>query len=315
MGNRMSHRNPRKLFFALALATIAALGAPAWAGDTPGDREEAMRLRVLGEAAMDRGDLAEALDLLQLAYRVYPSPNSRYNIGVALDRLGRSGEAVEAFEDFLARVPNAPEEVRRVAEKRAAELATQIGRLTIVASPSDSRVTVDGRLLAVERRRDLPLMPGKHEIVAERTGYLSLIEHVSIAAGEARSAALTLAELPTVASPPSQDPAPHPDAATNPQRPRLRAASIAVGSLGLALLGAGTAFAALTAQANQDLNSPQPNSQFDFALAGRARTYEALEQSFLVVGSVALVGGIVGFVLTRREPRRARAAATAPVPL
>jgi hypothetical protein len=174
----------------MALASGAV--APAWANAPPENREQAKRLRNAGADAMDRGDFPEALELFRQAFRLYPSPNSRYNVGVALDRLGRSSDAVEAFEGFLAEASNAPKDAREFAQHRVKELLPRIGRLTFVVSPTEAVVAFDGQPISLPRARDLPVMPGEHEVTAELKGYMPSIVRIAIGAGDVRRVDVTL---------------------------------------------------------------------------------------------------------------------------
>src|SRR5260370_42257362 len=88
------HPVQRMVLWMVAVALASAAVAPAWADETAENREQAKRLRDAGAEAMEHGDFVAALELFHQAFRLYPSPNSRYNVGVALHRLGRSGEGV-----------------------------------------------------------------------------------------------------------------------------------------------------------------------------------------------------------------------------
>jgi hypothetical protein len=202
-GRRRPHTNTISLA-TLLISTI--LFSQAWASDPPGDRQEAKRLRDAGAAAMDRGDVAEALVQFRAAYRVYPSLNSLYNIGVALDRLGRASEAVDAFEQFVAEAPEARSDARDFAAARLDELSPEVGRLTFSAAPADVAIAVDGQSLRLPRTRPLPVMPGEHEVTAERSGYVPLIVRVAVAATETVDVGLKLqpeAPAPSNAAPSS----------------------------------------------------------------------------------------------------------------
>jgi hypothetical protein len=210
----------------MVAATLASAAvAPAWADETAENREQAWRLRDAGAGAMAQGDFAAALELFHQAFRLYPSPNARYNVGVALDRLGRSGEAVEAFEAFLAESPNAPNEAREFAQQRLKELVPRISRLTFAVSPPEAAVALDGLPLSLPRARELPVMPGVHEVTAELTGYVSTSARIVVTAGEQRR--IDVALQPIVVTEPILPPAAVPsrppiiaNATTPPERKR-----------------------------------------------------------------------------------------------
>src|SRR5215471_18117151 len=80
------------------------------------DWQEAKRLRDRGAEAVARGDFAEAFSDFSRAYNLHPTPNLRYNVAVALDKLGRAAEAIDAFEDFLGLAPHGPADARAFAD-------------------------------------------------------------------------------------------------------------------------------------------------------------------------------------------------------
>jgi tetratricopeptide (TPR) repeat protein len=84
----------------VVLILALLLGGPARA-DPDGDRALARRRYDEGLAAVDRGDLEEALAAFQEAYRLRPHPLVLYNVGQAYAALGRPREAVEALERYL----------------------------------------------------------------------------------------------------------------------------------------------------------------------------------------------------------------------
>jgi hypothetical protein len=187
------------------------------------DRVEAGRLCEQGAAAMARGDFSAALESFQHANEMYPSANTRYNVGVALFRLGRLAAAVDAFEEFLDAAPNAREDARAYASARLLDLAQQVAHLEIVVSPPESFLSLDGQRLGRVRASGVPVLPGEHKIEAEKPGYESIAERVDVTAGEQRRIALVLrsshpvamsapvmAIPPLVQSPPRHSPAPAP---------------------------------------------------------------------------------------------------------
>jgi tetratricopeptide (TPR) repeat protein len=158
------------------------------------EHQRAKQLRDLGAEAIERKDFATALDAFGRAYALFPSPNLRFNMGVALDQLGRSAEAIEAFEDFLAATSDVPAEGGEYAGTRIAALSPRVARVDIIAPPS-ARVTVDGIAIALPRTRPLPAMPGQREISASRVGYVTASQRVRLVAGERRRVELTLEPL------------------------------------------------------------------------------------------------------------------------
>jgi hypothetical protein len=94
---------------AATLVTWAALCCVASAqpsADESRDRE-ARSLFEAGRTAFEQGRYENAFDYFQRAYELSPRPAFLYNIGSAADRLRRDEEALEAFEEYLRRAPEA----------------------------------------------------------------------------------------------------------------------------------------------------------------------------------------------------------------
>jgi tetratricopeptide repeat protein/PEGA domain-containing protein len=294
------------LLIATAVPTVYA---DEMAGDS--NRVEAKRLRDTGAEAIDRGDFAAALDSFSRALELFPSPNLRYNLGVALDGLGRWSEAAEEFEEFLAAAPNAPAAARDFAAAKLRERDPFIGRLAIDVSPPGADVAVDGKRFVAPRARPLPVMPGVFVVTARMAGYEPLTRQVKVVAGERVRVELSLRPSPTVgvaapasASPPWRDEA---DARERRAGRRLRTTGLGLGGGGLALVAAGAVFAGLTASIDDRVNHPAPGSAFDDTLVARGRSFQAAEQALLVIGVSGITAGTVLFVVGQHRLRRSAA--------
>src|SRR5438105_1944763 len=141
------------------LAWLALVARPAAADPVA----EAKRLKDVAAEAFLRGDYAAALESFQSAYRIHPTPNLRYDVAVALSKMGRYDEAVEAFEDFLASAPDAPADARAYAQRQLRQFAALVGRLSVRVEPADAAVTIDGAEL---RRPEAVVLPGAHIVSA-----------------------------------------------------------------------------------------------------------------------------------------------------
>ena len=89
------------------------------AQSTPGD-EEARLVFEAGSVAFSDARYEQALELFQRAYELSDRAVLLYNVGVAADRLRRDDVALEAFQRFLALVPEHPR--RRDVEVRVTVL-------------------------------------------------------------------------------------------------------------------------------------------------------------------------------------------------
>ncbi len=122
--------SPLSRVFALGVAvSILALlpGPRAHAqGSAPGRDDEAREVFERGRAAYARGEYEGALAAFQEAYELSERPELLYNIGQTADRLRRDREALEAFDGYLAALPDAPN--RAEVDARARVLREQIAR-------------------------------------------------------------------------------------------------------------------------------------------------------------------------------------------
>lgn len=86
-----------------------------------GEQAEARALFEAGRAAYNEGRLEDALGHFQRASELSDEPRLLYNVGTTADRLRRDELALEAYETFLERVPDAAESTfvrRRIAYLR-----------------------------------------------------------------------------------------------------------------------------------------------------------------------------------------------------
>jgi len=106
--------------------------APPADSQTAGDAEarpsdmEARNLFQAGQLAFEDGRFADALDAFQRAHELSQRPALLYNIGLAADRLREDELALDAFQRFVAAMPDAPERSR--VEARIAAIRQAIAR-------------------------------------------------------------------------------------------------------------------------------------------------------------------------------------------
>jgi len=243
-GRRLRLHKSVRVLVLLVPALLTQRPAPAAA--EPGGRDEAQRLRDHGAAALDRGDAATASEDFRRAYELFPSPNLLYNLGLALDQLGRCVEAVDAFETFLDRAPDAMPQARSFAATRLGSIEGCVARLELTVAPADARVAVDGRVVALPRARALPIAPGDHAVTVEKAGFVARVEHLTVAAGQRRAWSVTLLPAPVATAPSTTDHAgraalvgSRPAAAPPAKRPKGWVIGVVVGSVVAAGLAVG----------------------------------------------------------------------------
>ena len=176
------------LVTSLALVCVCAL-----AEESGGFRREAKLLRDQGAEAYERGDYIEALDHFEKAYALFPSPNLHYNLARALSDLGRDLEALEQFEFFLAKAPEAPAQARGVAAAKIAVLEKRVAYLDLRCVTADAELRVDGKHIGKGPLANrLRVMPGDHLVNGERAGHTPYIATVSLRPGETRAVEVKL---------------------------------------------------------------------------------------------------------------------------
>lgn len=101
---------------------------PASTADTrtadPARDEKARQLFSAGVAAYSEGHYENALENYRLAFELSDRPQLLFNVGIAAERLRRDQEALDAFNEYLERVPDADN--RPFVEERIAVLRDAI---------------------------------------------------------------------------------------------------------------------------------------------------------------------------------------------
>jgi hypothetical protein len=164
------------------------------------------------------------------AYRIFPSPKIFFNIGLANLYLGRNGEAVQAFETFLAEPTGAPEESVARARTESAALRPKVAAVTVACPQVGVELVIDGRPAG---KTPLPgplyLDPGQHQLQAKPHDGAPLVRDFVVDAGTRPTLDLpggppagvapAHKSVTSPAGPPPARPAPVPAPATRPMPP------------------------------------------------------------------------------------------------
>ena len=231
-----------------ARAQAAAAPAPA-ASDAAGDAKSHAKAKLVeGGELLKQGEYKDALRRFQEAYELVPSPKIFYNFGLAYMNLGRTTEAVEAFERFLEEATDATPDVRANAERRRSELLPKVATIVVHSETEGAAISIDGRPFGTTPRKlPIRLDPGPHSLVLEKAPAPAFIRNLDVKAGERVVVEAKLADLPViVASPPPPLAVTAPVAPVEPDEPskwsrldgKLKAA-IGLGAAGVLALGFG----------------------------------------------------------------------------
>jgi hypothetical protein len=153
----------------------------------------------------------EAYREFSAAYRASPSWKILGNLGIAAMKLERDGEAIDAFEKYLAGGAStlAPDE-RAQFERDLNTLKASVVRLTIEvnvpgATVIDERLPVTGSAVRntytpSNGKLEIGVKPGHHKIVARLSGYEEGVWELEAVSGVAQSHSFVLAPARTAAA-------------------------------------------------------------------------------------------------------------------
>ncbi len=164
-----------------------------------------------GLAAYEDQRFAEAADEFETAYKLSPAFKLLYNIGQVDVALGRSVEAVDAFDRYLKQGAGAiPTARKREVEDEIRKQRERIGTVVVRTSPEGAEVRIDGVLVGrTPLARPVSVNAGRHTVEALLSGHAALTREIDIAGkgSHALEMALQATPVPEAASPPVPAPA------------------------------------------------------------------------------------------------------------
>ena len=184
------------LILAIALATVPALEAAAEQRTLGPDAPEAAEVRYQAAFRHYRaGQYSEAAQEFLVAYQLHPLPRLAFNLARSLERSGRPGEAIEAYEDYLRIAPEA--EDRAEVQKVIVALRLVVDRgyptLEITSTPKGLPVRIDGEPADGATPLTVRVKPGKHHVEVH-LGERRAAAQAEVEAGQPNSLHLTLPE-------------------------------------------------------------------------------------------------------------------------
>jgi hypothetical protein len=165
------------------------------AGVSPQQQQRAETLYQEGNRDFVNGFFASAVTKYQAALRHWNHPGIHYNLALALISLGRP---IEAYESVVAALSHGtdglhPEEYQRALDHKRA-LRQQIAAVDVVCDEPGAAVTLDGKLLFNGPGRVTTMvLPGRHQVVASKTGHLTTTRAFTLAGGARSTVELRLA--------------------------------------------------------------------------------------------------------------------------
>jgi hypothetical protein len=170
-----------------SLTTLPARAQTVLAPD-PAVVEQARALFEAGVALSEEERWAEALDAFRRSRALVERPSTVFNIATALQRLGRSGDAIVAVDAFLA-LADPIRDGAQVDQARALRVALResLGRVTVRLRPGTAALSVDARPIAADDAesdvRQLLLDPGEHVLEVSAPGFATRTLTIAVSPG------------------------------------------------------------------------------------------------------------------------------------
>ncbi len=180
------HRNKRWL--TLVCVALAAIAGPAWADPDSARLIEAKELFRRGVALLEASDTERALEYFLRSREILPSSKNTVDAAICLERLGRSDEALDMYEEVVARFArDLDEEDRKSLAPVMASLRQRIGYLEL-SSNVEGKVVINGRARGtLPLRTALRVLPGKRDLRVVKEGYRSFEQSIEIRAAQTLS--------------------------------------------------------------------------------------------------------------------------------
>jgi hypothetical protein len=189
---------------AVLWSTVAAAQDPPrpWAEGVPEDRQKvALQLYQEGNTLFEESQPAAALTKYREALSAWDHPAIRHNVAAALILLDQPVAAYESLQLAL-RYGDAPfaADAYQQALTYQKLLRGQLAHLDVACAEPGADVTLDGKaLFRGPGRADRWLLPGAHQLVAGKPGFLPEMRSLTLVAGKATSERLAPREIRPVA--------------------------------------------------------------------------------------------------------------------
>jgi hypothetical protein len=143
-------------------------------GVSPHQQKHAEVLYQEGNRDFTNGFFAAAVTKYQAALQYWNHPGIHYNLALALISLDRPIEAHESIVAALSHGTDAlqPDEYQRALDYRRV-LRQRIAEIEVTCDEPGAAITLDGKpLFTGPGRASAMVLPGKHQVVASKSGYL-----------------------------------------------------------------------------------------------------------------------------------------------
>jgi hypothetical protein len=278
----------KALLTTLACCSLCAAVSPAFADEVHSARADALFRQA--QSLLDAGKVEAACSKFEASEAAENGLGTLLHLGDCYERVGRSASAWHAFLEAEA-VAHAKKDVERerVATDRVAALEPKLTRVVFVVPPT-SRVpglTVqlgDNTIPAASWGAIIPVDAGVQHVSASAKGHRPWSLDLNVARGDSREYRINV---------PTLSPIPEPN---TDRRSIFRSAGIVTSGVGVAGIGAGAVFSALSHNADDASTCARGVIQCTPSRSTRAGYSDAAAVSF-AVGGTLLATGITLFVL------------------
>jgi len=259
-----------------------------------------------GREEQDRGNCNKALEHFRESHALKPGRGTLLNMGLCEKKLGQLAKALMHLEELLPQL-TAGDDRRQIVREALAEIKPKVPYLRIILradSPAGTVVAYDNAELAPTMiGTDIPVDPGKHEIVVEAPGLPNRKYDIVMEEGKKQ----TLQVEPGVRGEETSD-AKKPVSTANPKR----TAGFVLGGVGIASLVTGAITGGMAASAFGDAEKACPThkgcSPQVIETANSGKTLSVVNTVTLAVGVIA-VGISIPLILTSKKSEEEPAAA------
>jgi len=279
----------KRFFAGLCLFALNAHTLPAHADDQRSARADALFHQ--GEALLESGKVQAACAKFEASEAWENGLGTLLYLGDCYERAGRSASAWHTFLEAEA-VAQAKKDPAReqIAADRVAALEPKLARVVFVVPPTSRvaglTVQLDGNTIpAASFGTMIPVDAGTRHIAASAKGYTPWNYELEISRTEGREYRVNVPMLALT---------PAPIAHSN-RRATFHTAGIVTGGVGIAGLGAGALFGALSK--NDETTCPKGMPQCTPSKSNASSNYSEASTVSLAVGGALLATGVTLFVL------------------
>jgi hypothetical protein len=139
-----------------------------------------------------------AIAEFEAAYVAQPKANPLLNLALCYKAEFRYPKAIEVLEQALTKHLDTMDEADRTAAIDAInEMKALLAHVRVTLTPADAQLRIDGEALPPgAAKQPIALGPGKHTLLASRSGYLDASRELAVVSGDDKALTLTLARAP-----------------------------------------------------------------------------------------------------------------------